>query len=191
MARKKTNPLKLGLKAAKNINVVDNPAEEALDTTVEEPMNVSTEQIVDTPSKEIVDTSVAENKPPRISKSSATEKNAPPAMMKPRTKDGARSATDDLRMSFPPQDTVVRRGRGRPPGKKSDPKTTQAGGYVDEDLYLDVQITLTQLKRRFTKRSEVNVSTLMGALFSYFQGLSADEQESFLREHSEIDNDEE
>ncbi len=190
MARKKTNPLKLGLKAAKNINVVDNPAAEALDTTVEEPMNVSTEQIADTSSEETVDTSVAENKLPSISKSSATEKSATPASRKTRSKEEARNTTDKL-TGFPPQDTVGRKGRGRPPGKKSDPKTTQAGGYVDEDLYLDIQITLTQLKRRFTKRSEVNVSTLMGALFSYFQGLSADEQESFLRKYSEIDNYEE
>ena len=186
MARRKTNPLKQGLIAAKNINVVDNPAEESMD--------VSTEQIVDTPPEEIVDTSVVENKFPRISKSTATEKSASPASRLTRSKDGARSATElrtgHVRASpSSPSDTVVRRGRGRPPGKKSDPKTTQAGGYVDEDLYLDVQITLAQLKRRFTKRSEVNVSTLMGALFTYFQGLSADEQESFLREHSEIDND--
>ena len=110
-----------------------------------------------------------------------------PASRTTRSKEEARNTTDKL-TGFPPQDTVGRKGRGRPPGKKSDPKTTQAGGYVDDDLYLDVQTTLTQLKRRFTKRSEVNVSTLMGALFSYFQGLSADEQESFLRKYSEIDN---
>lgn len=157
MARRKPNPLKQGLKAARNINVVDNPATDALDTSVEEPIDVSSEQIVDSPPKMIVDTSIAEKIPPSASRKSQSK-------------------------------NVVRRGRGRPPGKKSDPKTTQAGGYVDEDLYLDVQITLTQLKRRFNKRSEVNVSTLMGALFTYFQSLSADEQESFLREYSEIDN---
>ena len=172
MARRKPNPLKQGLKAAKNINVIDNPAEETLETTVEKPMDVSTEPIVAPLDEEIVDTSDSENQPTHTSKS-ASEKSAPPTSRKPRSKD------------YP------RRGRGRPPGKKSDPKTTQAGGYVDEDLYLDVQITLTQLKRRFTKRSLVNVSTLMGALFSYFQDLSADEQEAFLREHSEINNDEE
>ena len=189
MARRKPNPLKQGLKAAKNINVVDNPEEETFETPVEKPIDVSTEQVVDTLDEEIVDTAVVENKSSHTSLS-ASEKSAPhTTLRKSRSKDEARSATD-LRTGFPPQDTVVRRGRGRPPGKKSDPKTTQAGGYVDEDLYLDVQITLTQLKRRFTKRSEVNVSTLMGALFSYFQGLSADEQEAFLREHSEIDNDE-
>ncbi len=188
MARRKPNPLKQGLKAAKNINVVDNPAEETLETPVEKPVDVSNKQIVDTLNEEIVDTSLVENKSSRISKS-ASEKSASSTSKSSQSKDGARSATE-RRTGFLPSDTVVRRGRGRPPGKKSDPKTIQAGGYVDEDLYLDVQITLTQLKRRFTKRSLVNVSTLMGALFSYFQGLSADEQEAFLREHSEIDNDE-
>lgn len=154
MARK-NNPLKQGLKAARNINVVDNPAEEALETTVDESSSVSTEQ-------EVIDTPVKEKK-----------------------------STTDKSMTESPTKTSkqnTHRKRGRPPGKKSDPKTTQAGGYVNEDLYLDVQITLTQLKRKFTKRSEVNVSTLMGALFSYFQGLSKTEQEAFLREHSDIDN---
>lgn len=156
MARK-NNPLKQGLKAARNINVVDNPAEEALETTVDESSSVSTEQ-------EVIDNPVKEKK-------STTDKS----MTESPTKTSK-------------QNTHRRRGRGRPPGKKSDPKTTQAGGYVNEDLYLDVQITLTQLKRKFTKRSEVNVSTLMGALFSYFQGLSKSDQEAFLRQYSEIDN---
>lgn len=187
MARKKTNPLKQGLQAAKNIKVVDNPEEEVFDASLEEAINISTEQIKSNSSEAIVETSVIGKKLPPIAQSSATEKSRSRASRKPQGKEAAKNTTDK-QPGFAPQDTVRRKGRGRPPGKKSDPKTTQAGGYVDEDLYLDVQITLTQLKRRFTKRSEVNVSTLMGALFSYFQDLSADEQESFLRKYSEIDN---
>lgn len=166
MPRKKSNPLKQGLKAARNINVVDNPGDGALEKTVEEPLNVSTEsEVVDIPVEKLP-------KPSVIKKTSATEKKS-----------------NNLLTDLTEKNSTVKRGRGRPPGKKSDPKTTQAGGYVDEDLYLDVQITLTQLKRKFTKRSEVNVSTLMGALFSYFQGLSKSEQEAFLRQYSNIDND--
>lgn len=163
MARKKSNPLKQGLKAARNINVVDNPAEEALKTTVDESSNE--QEAIDTPVEKLLKPSVVDN-------TSTTEKSA-----------------IDLQTDLTKKNNTVRRGRGRPPGKKSDPKTTQAGGYVDEDLYLDVQITLTQLKRKFTKRSEVNVSTLMSALFSYFQGLSKSEQEAFLRQYSDLDND--
>ncbi|MGB5631443.1 MAG: hypothetical protein WBM44_12095 [Waterburya sp.] len=168
MVRKKNNPLKQGLKAARNINVVDNPAEEARSTTVDESLSVSTEQeVINTPVETLP-------KPSIVEKTSTTEKSA-----------------TNLQTDLTKKSNTVRRGRGRPPGKKSDPKTTQAGGYVDEDLYLDVQITLTQLKRKFTKRSEVNVSTLMGALFSYFQGLSKSEQEFFLRQYSDIDHDDE
>lgn len=160
MAKPKVNPLKLGLKAAKNISVADLSTEEATQTTGEKPIDVSNRQIKDAFDEEIVeDKSTSEESASSIPKT---------ARNKERT----------------------RRGRGRPPGKKSDPKTTQAGGYVDEDLYLEVQITLTQLKRRFTKRSYVNVSTLMGALFGYFQDLSADEQEVFLRKYSDIDSSE-
>ncbi len=166
MVRKKSNPLKQGLKAARNINVVDNPADETLKTTVEEPLNVPTKpKAIDTPVEKLQNSSVVE-KTPNIEKSAT-----------------------NLQTDITKKNNTVRRGRGRPPGKKSDPKTTQAGGYVDEDLYLDVQITLTQLKRKFTKRSEVNVSTLMGALFTYFQGLSKSEQEAFLRQYSDIGND--
>lgn len=166
MARKKNNPLSQGLKAAKNINVVDNPAEEALETTVDKSLNVATEQdVISTPVEKLSEPSVVE-------KTSTTFQSA-----------------TNLQTDLTLKSNAVRRGRGRPPGKKSNPKTTQAGGYVDEDLYLDVQITLTQLKRKFTKRSYVNVSTLMGALFSYFQSLSKSEQEAFLRQYSDIDND--
>lgn len=143
MNRKKNNPLSQGLKAAKNVDVVDDPKKEVSQSLVKE--STSTPPGVD--SRERKKQVSGENK-------------------------------------------SQKRGRGRPPGKKSDPKMTQAGGYVDEDLYLDIQITLTQLKRRFTKRSEVNVSTLMGALFNYFQGLSKNEQETFLRQYSDIDQDE-
>ena len=166
MVRKKSNPLKQGLKAARNINVVDNPADETLETAVEESSIVPTEtEAIDTPIKKLPESSV-------VQKTSTTEKSA-----------------TNLQTDLTKKSNAERRGRGRPPGKKSDPKTIQAGGYVDEDLYLDVQITLTQLKRKFTKRSEVNVSTLMGALFSYFQKLSKSEQEAFLRQYSDIDND--
>ena len=166
MARKKNNPLSQGLKAARNINVVDNPTEDALETTVDKSLNVSSEQdVINTSIEKLPNSSV-------IEKTSTTEKSA-----------------TNLQTDLTKKSNAKRRGRGRPPGKKSDPKTIQAGGYVDEDLYLDVQITLTQLKRKFTKRSEVNVSTLMGALFSYFQSLSKSEQEAFLRQYSDIDND--
>ena len=167
MPRKKSNPLKQGLKAARNINVVDNPADETLEKNLEEPLNISTES-------EVVDIPV--------------EKSFKPSVVKQTS--GTQKKSNNLQTDLTQKNDTVKRGRGRPPGKKSDPKTTQAGGYVDEDLYLDVQITLTQLKRKFTKRSEVNVSTLMGALFSYFQSLSKKEQEAFLREHSDIDNEE-
>lgn len=160
MVRKKSNPLKQGLKAARNINVVDNPADETFETTVEE---LSDE-------RQAFDTQYENLPKPSVFNSTSTTED--PAIEQ---------------QTVPKKSNTVRRGRGRPPGKKSDPKTTQAGGYVDEDLYLDVQITLTQLKRKFTRRSEVNVSTLMGALFSYFQSLSKSEQEAFLRQYSDID----
>ncbi|MDJ0596127.1 MAG: hypothetical protein QNJ72_40130 [Pleurocapsa sp. MO_226.B13] len=153
MARKKSNPLKQGLKAARNINIVDNPATEEVETTVDESKS----------EQKASDTQYEKSPKPSVDQKNST--------------------------NLTQKNNTVKRGRGRPPGKKSDPKTTQAGGYVDEDLYLDVQITLTQLKRKFTKRSEVNVSTLMSALFSYFQSLSKSEQEAFLRQYSDIDND--
>ena len=168
MPRKKSNPLKQGLKAARNINVVDNPADEILENNLEEPLNVSIKsEVVDIPVEKIL-------------KPSVIEKNSDP-----------QKKIKNLRTDLTEKKNTAKRGRGRPPGKKSDPKTTQAGGYVDEDLYLDVQITLTQLKRKFTKRSEVNVSTLMGALFSYFQSLSKSEQEAFLHQYGNINNDSE
>ena len=70
MARKKNNPLSQGLKAARNINVVDNPAEDALETTVDKSLNVSSEQdVINTSIEKLPNSSV-------IEKTSTTKKSA-------------------------------------------------------------------------------------------------------------------
>ena len=84
------------------------------------------------------------------------------------------------------EETPQRNKRGRPPGRKSDPNQTQAAGYVDRDLLLDVQESFFPLKRRFKKRSQVNLSVLISTLFHLWMDLDLDEQEKLLRKYGEI-----
>ncbi len=69
---------------------------------------------------------------------------------------GARKETRKRASASPPAPAAVKRGRGRPTGKRSDPDFEQVTSYIRKQTYADVKIELIKegQKREFSELVE-------------------------------------